>query len=1199
MMDRNVRRARNWPGLARVVTAFVGLTGVILYGAAAQRAAAQLPVQVQIAPGGGFVQFGFRRPPPGQSDMEIDALDGVFLPVDRDSTRQWERAKQLLDDGRYSDSLTLLDEILQRNEDFFFQTPADKQSYISLKAQAQRLIGEMPPEGRQAYELQFGAKARQLLATAATCGDTAKLEEVARRFFHTQAGYQATLLLGRRLLDHNRPLAAAECFKRLSDAPAAAAALEPSLSVLLATSYLKGGKQDLAKEALERLRKKDPQATVQIAGKPKRLFNEREPAIAWLQNAQLNLQTSSSEEIRDWTLVHGNPARNANSAGGMPLMNPRWRVSTTNHPELEKALVDKRKEYIDQQLPALPVMQPLAVGDVVLMRTSRNLVAVDFATGKRSWWPSLSESSLEQRIAASSANTAARFDPKNSPALRERFWEDATYGTLSSDGERVYLIDDLDSPPDPDMNGQIIVNGGGRLIVNGRPIRGGLVFDGISIPFKPNKLAAVELRTQGKLKWVVGGQSGEDEVQLANAFFLGPPLPLEDKLYVLAEIKQEIKLCVLDSKTGHLDWSQQIAVVEPNQNIQNDPYRRLAGCTPSYADGVLVCPTAAGAVVAVDVPNRSLLWGYRYARPQFNPAMMRQNWNNVQIPNSNPADRWLDSTVTIADGSVVITPTDSSQLHCLDLQDGKVKWDKPLERGENLFVAGVHQGNIVLVGKRQLTAVKLADGKPAWKPQNLELPPTAMPSGRGFMAGDNYFLPLTTAEVARIDLNAAKITAEAKSRRGTIPGNLICYQGEVISQGVDYVETFFQLEPLQERVAAALAKNPNDSWALAHRGEIALEDGRVDEAIADVRRAFQSDDSPFNRDLLIEVLIAGLSKDFQKHKSDVDDLEQLVQLDHERAVFLRVLASGLQKNGNTIAALDAYLKLAALGPQPDEPEEIDSSFAVTRSAWIRAQFQSLLAAAHQADLPQVDAAVNEQLKQASDSGNIYQLRQFIDCFGDHPAANRARELLAEKLTGSDTLLEREQLLQQIQKSTDDTRRAAASAKLAALLNDAGQVDQALREYRNLAASQGEKPVLNGKSVQQILASLPAESPLRQAKSNSGPWPEGEVKIERVASKAPHLPGVNRLYPLEIRGSRQPFVQDITIGFSPESSQIVGYDGLGKERFRFGLNDGNQNGVFQQGPNWMAAAYATVCGHVLVVCTGSQAIAVDMLKSPGA
>ncbi len=312
------------------------------------------------------------------------------------------------------------------------------------------------------------------------------------------------------------------------------------------------------------------------------------------------------------------------------------------------------------------------------------------------------------------------------------------------------MIDDLDGPPETtDSSGQVIVGGGGRFIVNGRGMRGGGgPFEGPAVQFKPNKLTAVDLRTQGKLKWIVGGQSGEDEPQLANAFFLGPPLPLEEKLYVLAEMKQEIKLCVLDAKTGRLDWWQQIAVVEPNQNIQNDAYRRLAGSTPSYADGVLVCPTTAGAIVAVDVANRSLLWGFRYARPVINPIVMRQ-WGNIQQQNTEPQERWVDSSAAIANGCVVVTPIDSNQMFCLDLQNGKAKWDKPVERGDNLYVAGVHNGNVVLVGKRQMTAVKLADGKPAWKQPRLELPPAAMPSGRGFMSGDNYFLPLTTAEVAR------------------------------------------------------------------------------------------------------------------------------------------------------------------------------------------------------------------------------------------------------------------------------------------------------------------------------------------------------------------------------------------------------------------------------------------------------------------
>ena len=69
---------------------------------------------------------------------------------------------------------------------------------------------------------------------------------------------------------------------------------------------------------------------------------------------------------------------------------------------------------------------------------------------------------------------------------------------------------------------------------------------------------------------------------------------------------------MLDANSGKLDWSQQLAVVE--ENLQIDPFRRLAGFTPSYADGVLVCPTGIGALVAVDIVNHTLLWGYQYPR---------------------------------------------------------------------------------------------------------------------------------------------------------------------------------------------------------------------------------------------------------------------------------------------------------------------------------------------------------------------------------------------------------------------------------------------------------------------------------------------------------------------------------------------------------------------------------------------------------
>ena len=43
------------------------------------------------------------------------------------------------------------------------------------------------------------------------------------------------------------------------------------------------------------------------------------------------------------------------------------------------------KRFVDQNFPALPSLHPLAVGDVLLMRSPRELIAVDIQTGKRIW----------------------------------------------------------------------------------------------------------------------------------------------------------------------------------------------------------------------------------------------------------------------------------------------------------------------------------------------------------------------------------------------------------------------------------------------------------------------------------------------------------------------------------------------------------------------------------------------------------------------------------------------------------------------------------------------------------------------------------------------------------------------------------------------------------------------------------------------
>lgn len=1173
-------------GLIAVVVAFFGLGR-----SGDERAAAQAP-QVQIR-GQGFIQFGRRLQ---RSSTDDEVLDGVFLPADREVTRQLEKAKEMLEDGRYDDTSMLLDEILQRGEDFFFKPDPTKPVHRSLKAEAHRLIGAMPASGRSAYQLQFEPRAKQLLSEAVATGNLAQLEEVSRRYFHTPSGYEATLILGRHHLDHGQPLAAVLCFERLKETPEASR-FEPGLSIQLASAWTRASMPKRAAEVLVALRKSHPRATIRIGDEEHQLFNRDGDANSWLAKVLGKPVETQRSESEQWAMHRGNAARNAASGGGSPLLSPRWRVPTTNHPALEKALADIRQTYVDQGIPVAPCMHPLAVNDLVLMRTSRDLLAVDFETGKRLWEVrGAADGSLENAVTAYTGANAGQFEPQANPVLVNRFWDDSTFGTLSSDGERVFLIEDAEMGIASARNQR---NQRFAVLANGRRR---MLSDGLQ---QSNKLIALELKTQGKLLWEVGGSVEDDNSPLATAFFLGAPLPMQGKVYVLAEVKGEIKLFVLDAKTGNVEWSQQLAAVE--QDVLRDAFRRFAGCTPSFADGVLVCPTSAGAVVAVDLSNRSLLWGYQYQRNQYAQAGGRIfpgamgarvviGWNG-EWPQASQAARWIDSSATIAEGRVLLTPVESNELHCLNLIDGKPAWSAPMNRGENLYVGCVHKGKVVLVGMHQVTALKLTDGKAAWKTP-VELPSGAMPSGRGFLSGDDYYLPLTSAEVIRINLKDGKITARSKSRKNSIPGNLICYKGEVISQGVDYLETFFQLEPLQQRIEELIAKNPKDAWALAHRGELALDEGRLDDALRDIRASFEIDPAPYTRDLLVESLLAVLSKDFDKNRSAAQELDALAESDEERIALFRALATGLRKSGDVLGSLEAFLNLSLIDRSSDTLDEIDPQLSASRDCWARAEFKALLAESSKGDREQIDQAIAKRLEVAEAGGDIRALERFLAVFGDHPIADQVRETLVERIGGETNLLARERLLRQLERSSDPEVRMSAMLKLAAILRDSEHTEEALDYYRRIEAEFGDKALVGKETVKAYLAGLPADSKLaRVIAMENFRWPEGEVKVEKSNTRAVTVLKFGRLIPLDWRQDRGPFFKQIEVGFHQNQNEIIGRDGLGNERFRVSLNE---NGRPRSYPHLLNnIGQVTAFNHILLVSTGSQLYAIDTLRSTAA
>ncbi len=1097
----------------------------------------------------------------------------VFGQADRSLLQLLAKARQLLDQQRYAEAVRCLGTILDTPEDFF-KPEQTGPVHRSLKSEAQELLGLMPARGRELYEIQYGARARQMLNQAAEAGDADGLAEVSRRFFHTAAGYEATFLLGLHHIDHGRPLAGALVLERLREASPTVDQFEPTLSVAMAACWLRSGMPERAEEALAVLRQSHPKLSISIQGRAVALFDGAKPPLDLLaQFAGTGVKTDAPQ-AEQWALFRGNPARNSSTSGSEPLLSMRWQVPTTEHPSIEALIreIDVSEQDADRYL--LPGLHPLIVDDVVLMRTARTLLAVDFITGKRLW--EIPVDDPFEAILNPPPNASFRQEPQLENGLRFRLWGDATYGRISSDGQNVFSIEDLPLNAQLEQMQQMLTIRQGKSPGE----ETGLA----------NRLAAYDIRT-GKLKWHVGGSAQEFGLPLAGAFFLGPPLPLMDQLFALADVKGEIRLIVLDGRTGKPLWSQQLAV--PDRDILDDPLRRLAGIAPSYADGVLVCPTANRAIVAVELATRSLLWGYSYESEQMSARERHPMFFGMPTQfDSDPGSRWSDSSVLLADGRVVVTPLESGYVHCLNLLDGQLQWKCP--RRDQLYVACVHQGKVIMVGKRQMQALDLATGEPAaaWSGAVANFPAGSTPSGMGFWSGDHYYVPLSNAAVMTVDLNTGRAVRISKSGEGTVPGNLVCYKGRMISQRAGAVEAFYQLDALRELVRDRLTANGDDAEALSLQGELLCHEDKLEEAVAALRRSLELSPDPSTEDLLRNAYFLGLRRDFSVHRRHVADIEKLIGDPEQRATFLRLMAAGLEQAGQRESALEYYLKLIDLDRTHPALESIDDSLAVRRDRWVQVRLAEMLLNGSPEIGEQMDRAVRERLDAARAEPGPEGLRRFISCFDGQPAAEAARRELVDRLKQTGRLLEAEAILLRRERSGDPAAAAAAVLELAEMLRTAGAIDDAAACYARLQGEFADVVVTGGKTGRELAGSLSADDPVRQRLEAPSPWPIGEVEVKVGASRTTSPTSQSAL---EYVGSRGPFFSDLIVELNRNPDMLVARDGAGGQRWQLSMSGLSRQDQFAFSRGMMRLG---VQGHLLLVAMGNRMLGIDALCSPG-
>lgn len=613
--------------------------------------------------------------------------------------------------------------------------------WTGLRAEAARLLSVLPAAGRDTYQTIFGPRAQALLAEARRKDDVRLVAEVVRRYASTSPGADALALLGAHHLDRGRTTLASLCFERLLDR-SEAGSLPAATLVYAAAAFRRAGNGVRAEEAWNLLAAQAP-AVVQLGGRESRL-----------------------EDLR--AQLHGNAVAATAIAAplGLPAPNPAWSVPTW-HEEATQRHLQRAEAHLDTfETPSIPAGVPLAVDNKIVYRSHRGVQAVDRRSGRDLWeaaspW-SLDRLGREPAVINHVEEWIQAYVTQGSPHVLS---ENALLGTLSADGGRIYAVDDLAVPPYRRAS-----PGGGRQPLPDFPDFG----SELNAAASHNRLLALDAST-GRTVWSVGGDNDSD-ANLRGRYFLGAPLPLDGRLYVLSEKDGDINLLCLE-RSGSLAWQLPLIV---GSNRMWDVGRRIQSMRPVFGDGVLICPTYAGVVLGVDILNHGVVWAYPYLTAPLTQAIMHNN--GFRRPQAGPiqaVSEWKAPLTVVRHGRVVFAAPDDPSIHCLDARDGSLIW-KSDHAEEDVYAAGIIDDKVLVIGTKQCRALDLADGKVRWQ---LE---TGVPSAQGAAAGQVYYLPLrnATAEkaVAIYAIDVRRGSVIGRSKRAEPPGNLVIHDGDVLSQ---------------------------------------------------------------------------------------------------------------------------------------------------------------------------------------------------------------------------------------------------------------------------------------------------------------------------------------------------------------------------------------------------------------------------------
>lgn len=1111
-------------------------------------------------------------------DEQNDLESSFFLPIPREERMRLVRINDFTAEQRWTDAAQDLIEILavEDNEDYLVPLEtSDGTTSESVKTSTLKLVKTLPSQVLEAYLLLVGGEPDAMLQNALTTNNQRELANVARRFIFTPAGEKAAIILARKAMDNRQWEGALLDLNRLDFKPDNTRHYRNETNLMKAICLKEVGQVESANEIIDNLLKE------------KQLEQLLPKSMIANKNAQQILdqltQVGSLSEFPPyaWTMFQGSESRTAPSRGSEPLQEVQWNARMALSRQQQDEIHKSVQHFRDNRVPIFPAIHPVLVANQVIFRTPGGLLATDIHSGKVLWkfpWDTV-ELDLSER----EDDVISTIFPGLGKEFERAIWSDARSGLISSDGKRLFYVHEQSSPEDAM----------GAMLAPGN-MQGGGLFSG-----QQNHLYCFDIEREGAILWQLGGIAADpiqEENQLSEARFLGPPLPIGKDLFVLAGIIDEIRLLCLDAETGQINWTQQLArqtAASPGDVLAN----LMQAATPSHKGGILVCPTNTGAIVAVDLANRTLLWGFQYKEPNRNRPTRRITSNNQGEDILSMADRWSDGTPIIHQGKVLVTPTDSDYLYCLDLLTGEKLWESP--RRDNIALVTVEENIAMVVGKTSVSGIDIETGEPAWTPEKSELPEQALPSGFGFRLGSKYYLPTIRNQIIPIDITTGRQDTPIEAV-GEL-GNMVCYQDYVISVSPEYVTAYKQIDALRREVQARLDKNPDDAEALRLVGKLQKHDGDLETALRSLQRSLELEASEETRTQLVLTGLAALNDDFTKFRDLVPQMETLVTTNDEKISLARLTARGLDGEGKYQEALAHYFDFLNLTDeylqsQVTPNDLIIRDFApeieVTADRWARGMisqmYDAMPAAEKQQANQQVQARLNKLL--AGEGDHTATLRRFIDRFPRFPVTQEARLKLATSYLTSGKIMQGEAVLRPLLTADLPAEQLGPLVYLQAKgLKEAGLEDESAQWFALLIDQYASIPVDGKRSGSQVVA-LEQWDPVALALvRNKQLWPY--TQAQATDKKLENTTFTQANFPLRLHEQNSELPTDYSLLLDTEANLIIVRDEFGNTVVRIPFTPQSRRKLYQP-QVW--ALHATQMGHLLIFSLGSELQAFNMM-----